>query len=84
MKGISYPRTQSASQTCGENQHFVFVERLEVLIKPFRALNHDPDVYGPDAAEFRPDRHLNEAGHLKAAVPDTKDESHVSFGFGRR
>jgi len=47
-------------------------------------LNHDPDVYGPDAADFKPERHLNSAGTLKPSIADTKDENHVSFGFGRR
>lgn len=49
-----------------------------------RGLNHDPDVYGADAEEFKPERHLDEAGSLKPATPETKDESHVSYGFGRR
>ncbi|KIM36638.1 hypothetical protein M413DRAFT_20453 [Hebeloma cylindrosporum] len=47
-------------------------------------LNHDPDVYGPDADDFRPGRHLDESGKLMPPTPETKDESHVSYGFGRR
>jgi len=49
-----------------------------------RHLNHDPDVYGPDAEDFRPDRHIDKNGKLKPATPETKDESHVTYGFGRR
>lgn len=49
-----------------------------------RALNHDPDVYGADAEEFNPNRHLNETGDLKRAPADTHDESHTTYGFGRR
>ncbi|KAJ8494799.1 hypothetical protein ONZ45_g13113 [Pleurotus djamor] len=48
-------------------------------------LNHDPEVYGNDSDEFRPERFLDSEG--KIAIPttvDTKDEGHVTFGFGRR
>ncbi|KAJ8507981.1 hypothetical protein ONZ45_g9708 [Pleurotus djamor] len=48
-------------------------------------LNRDPGVYGDDAHEFKPERFLDSEG--KVATPssiDTKDEGHVSFGFGRR
>jgi cytochrome P450 len=41
-------------------------------------------VYGPTAAEFNPSRFLDEKGQLKPAPPDTKDEGHIAFGFGRR
>ncbi|KAF4565688.1 hypothetical protein EYR36_002266 [Pleurotus pulmonarius] len=47
-------------------------------------LNHDTDVYGPDVDDFRPERFLNEDGELKAMPTDTKDEGHVTYGFGRR
>lgn len=50
-----------------------------------RALNHDRDVYGPDADSFRPERHLDESGQIKLiAGRETKDEGHVTFGFGKR
>ncbi|KAJ7690176.1 cytochrome P450 [Mycena olivaceomarginata] len=45
---------------------------------------NDPDVYGPDAEDFVPERHLNASGRLKPAFPDTKDERHHTYGFGRR
>ncbi|KAJ7577362.1 cytochrome P450 [Mycena floridula] len=48
------------------------------------ALNHDREVYGEDADDFKPERHLDEHGKLRSATPDTKDESHLSYGFGRR
>jgi len=46
----------------------------------FRAINRDPDVYGSDADGFRPERHLDEHGHLK----DETSEGHSTFGFGQR
>ncbi|KAF5368852.1 hypothetical protein D9758_002853 [Tetrapyrgos nigripes] len=44
------------------------------------SLNHDPEIYGPDADQFRPERHLDENGSLK----DPKDDGHFTFGFGQR
>ncbi|KAF5368854.1 hypothetical protein D9758_002851 [Tetrapyrgos nigripes] len=44
------------------------------------SLNHDPEIYGPDADQFRPERHLDENGFLK----DPKDDGHFTFGFGQR
>jgi len=61
-----------------------FLPKDTICIVNVWHLNHDPDVYGPDADEFRPERHLDANGKLKPAVADTKDESHVTYGFGRR
>jgi len=47
-------------------------------------MNSDPEVYGPDAHEFKPERHLNENGQLKPSPVETKDEGHITYGFGRR
>ncbi|GJJ11875.1 hypothetical protein Clacol_006113 [Clathrus columnatus] len=44
-------------------------------------LNHDQNVYGPDAESFRPERHLDEQ---PSCANETKDEGHCAFGFGRR
>ncbi|KAF9000953.1 hypothetical protein BDQ17DRAFT_1244921 [Cyathus striatus] len=41
-------------------------------------MNHDPDVYGPDAGEFKPERYLD------SSTTNMKDDGHLSFGFGRR
>jgi hypothetical protein len=39
-------------------------------------MNRDPDIYGADAHEFNPSRHLDSEGKIKPAVIDTKEESH--------
>ena len=45
-------------------------------------MNTDPEIYGHDVNEFRPERFL-EKNDMLASI-DTKEEGHVSFGFGRR
>uniref|UniRef100_A0A0W0GB59 Cytochrome p450 n=1 Tax=Moniliophthora roreri TaxID=221103 RepID=A0A0W0GB59_MONRR len=54
------------------------------LMNDTSAMNHDPATYGQDPDVFRPERFLNEDGTHKESPPDTKDEGHYSFGFGRR
>ena len=39
-------------------------------------MNRDPDIYGADAHEFNPSRHLDSEGKIKPAVIDTKEEGH--------
>ncbi|KAF5372098.1 hypothetical protein D9758_005093 [Tetrapyrgos nigripes] len=47
------------------------------------SLNHDPEIYGPDAEEFRPERHLDENGQLKDGLLGLSD-GHFTYGFGQR
>lgn len=62
-----------------------FLPKRAILVANVWAINRDPDVFGPDAHIFNPDRFLDPV--TKALLPpvaDTKKEGHVSFGFGRR
>ncbi|RDB17158.1 hypothetical protein Hypma_001986 [Hypsizygus marmoreus] len=61
-----------------------FIPKDTICIPNTWALNHDPAMYGLDAEEFRPERHLNTDGQLLPSVPDTKEEGHVTYGFGQR
>ncbi|KAI0027871.1 cytochrome P450, partial [Vararia minispora EC-137] len=61
-----------------------FIPRGSLCIVNVRACHSDPEVYGEDAAQFNPRRHLDEKGQLRPAPADTKNEGHVGFGFGRR
>ncbi|KAJ7083084.1 cytochrome P450 [Mycena belliarum] len=61
-----------------------FLPKDTTVIPNIWGLNHDTTVYGSDADTFRPERHLDEAQKLKPAPKDTKEESHCSFGFGKR
>jgi len=47
-------------------------------------LNRDTEIYGSDANHFNPGRHLDEKGQIAPGPTDTKEESHVTYGFGRR
>ncbi|KAK7449191.1 hypothetical protein VKT23_013337 [Stygiomarasmius scandens] len=60
-----------------------YIPKGTTVIANVLSLNRDPEIYGPDAAEFKPERHIVD-GKIAPAVEDTKDESHFTFGFGRR
>ncbi|KAI0027580.1 cytochrome P450 [Vararia minispora EC-137] len=62
----------------------MFIPKGTVIFANVISCNHDPEIYGEDAHTFNPSRYLDADGQLKPAPPDTKDEGHVSFGFGRR
>ncbi|RDX52873.1 cytochrome P450 [Lentinus brumalis] len=61
-----------------------FIPKGTICIANIWAINRDPDLWGPDADEFKPERHIGLDGKLAPSPPDTKGEGHVSFGFGRR
>ncbi|KZP21276.1 cytochrome P450 [Athelia psychrophila] len=55
-----------------------------VCIPNIWAMNRDPEIYGVDASQFNPSRHLDGSGALRPAPVDTKEESHLTYGFGKR
>jgi cytochrome P450 len=62
----------------------MFIPKGTVCIANVWHLNRDPEIYGEDAAHFNPARHLDANGDIAPGPPDTKEESHVTYGFGRR
>ncbi|KAF5372139.1 hypothetical protein D9758_005076 [Tetrapyrgos nigripes] len=60
-----------------------YIPKGTICLANVGSLHHDPDIYGPDAAEFRPERHLDEAGQLKDGLLGLS-EGHYSYGFGQR
>ncbi|KAJ7437432.1 cytochrome P450 [Mycena galericulata] len=48
------------------------------------AINMDKSVYGEDAEDFNPGRYLDSSGNFLPALPDTHEEGHSTYGFGRR
>ncbi|KAF5374375.1 hypothetical protein D9758_004547 [Tetrapyrgos nigripes] len=57
-----------------------FIPKGTMCIPCIWAINRDPDVYGLDGDNFRPERHLDQNSHLK----DETNEGHVTYGFGQR
>ncbi|KAI0027760.1 cytochrome P450, partial [Vararia minispora EC-137] len=62
----------------------MFIPKGTLLFANMHPCNLDPRVYGDDAHLFNPARFLDEKGQLRPMPEDTKEEGHVSFGFGRR
>jgi cytochrome P450 len=62
----------------------MFIPKGTIFIPNIWHMNRDPEVYGANAADFDPARHLDPNGGIAPGPPDTKEEGHVSYGFGRR
>ncbi|KAI0052220.1 cytochrome P450 [Auriscalpium vulgare] len=62
----------------------MFIPAGTMVLPNVWAINHDTWLYGDDAECFDPIRHLDDNGDLKPAIPDTKNEGHVTYGFGGR
>lgn len=60
-----------------------FIPANSIMISNLWLLNQDPLVWGPDAMEFRPERHLNDSDREEGAS-EMRKEGHFSYGFGRR
>ncbi|KAJ3927993.1 MAG: cytochrome P450 [Lentinula lateritia] len=61
-----------------------FIPKGTICIANVWSLNRDVEAYGSDASEFNPGRFLDENSQLKPILADTKEEGHVTYGFGRR
>ncbi|KAH9992003.1 cytochrome P450 [Russula compacta] len=62
----------------------MFIPKGTMCLVNVAVCNHDPAIYGDDATLFDPSRHLNADGTLAQGPPDTQDEGHVVYGFGKR
>src|SRR6267154_207906 len=62
----------------------MFIPKGSIMIANVWNLNRDPEIYGADAAQFNPGRFLNTKGEVTSCAPETKEEGHVTYGFGRR
>ncbi|KAI9450251.1 cytochrome P450 [Russula earlei] len=62
----------------------MFIPKGTICIPNTWNCNHDRAVFGEDADEFRPERHLDDHGELLSSPIETNQAGHVTFGFGRR
>ncbi|KAH8825921.1 cytochrome P450 [Flagelloscypha sp. PMI_526] len=61
-----------------------YIAKGTMILPSIMGLNYDKTLYGDDADDYNPSRFIDEKGQLKDAVPNTRDEGHISYGFGRR
>jgi cytochrome P450 len=62
----------------------IFIPKGATCMANIWHCNRDRSVFGDDADEFKPERHLGDNGELLPGPKETNQEGHVSFGFGRR
>ncbi|TFK67280.1 cytochrome P450 [Pluteus cervinus] len=60
-----------------------FIPKGTLILVNAWGINHDPDIF-PDPHEFRPERFLDPSETIDVVVPGTRNQGHVTFGFGRR
>jgi len=62
----------------------MFIPKGTICIPNIWHMNHDPEVYGENAAHFDPARHLDASGEIASGASGVNEDGHVSYGFGRR
>jgi len=62
----------------------MYIPKGTICISSVWHCNHDRAVFGEDADEFRPERHLSNNGELLPGPFETYQAGHIGFGFGRR
>jgi cytochrome P450 len=81
----TYPYTSLTKILKDDWHEGYFIPKGSLIIANVWNINRDPETFGHDAQHFNPARHLDErTGTLSPAPADTKEESHVTYGFGRR
>ena len=62
----------------------MFIPKGSVCRPNIWQCNRDRTIFGEDADDFKPERHLGDNGELLPGPKETSQEGHASFGFGRR
>ena len=63
----------------------MFIPKGTICIPNVWHMNHDPEIYGDNAANFDPARYLDKTGgDIESGSSDAKEEGHATYGFGRR
>ncbi|KAH9975378.1 cytochrome P450 [Lactifluus volemus] len=62
----------------------MFIPKGSIMMANVWGLNRDPEIYGADAVHFNPARFLDTSREVISLAPESKEEGHVTYGFGRR
>jgi len=62
----------------------MFIPKGTICLANLWQCHRDPAAYGDDAANFNPERFLDERGRLIPGPAETRDDGHSTYGFGRR
>ena len=62
----------------------MFIPKGTLCLANLWQCNLDPSIYGDDAANFNPERFLDEQGRLIPGPAETRGDGHSTYGFGRR
>ena len=62
----------------------MFIPKGTMCLTNLWQCNHDPSSYGDDAAVFRPERFLDAHGEVILGPPETHEDGHSTYGFGKR
>ena len=80
----SLPLSLPHSTTDDDWYNGMFIPKGTMCLTNLWQCHHDPSSYGDDAAAFRPERFLDAQGELIPGPPETREEGHGAYGFGRR
>ncbi len=82
---IAFPEVQRPHAATEEDWYEgMYIPKGTVCIANIWHCNRDRSVFGEDADEFRPERHLDENREPLPGPVETNQAGHVGFGFGRR
>ena len=62
----------------------MFIPKGTICLPNVWYMNRDPEIYGENAANFDPARHLDSGGKVTSRESGAKGDGHLSYGFGRR
>lgn len=81
--GPAAPLGLPHASTADDYYEGYFIPAKSLIIANVELLNRDTNIWGPDAMEFKPERHL--VNHEKGlSQEEAKEEGHFTYGFGRR
>jgi cytochrome P450 len=62
----------------------MFIPKGTMCLVNLWQCHRDPAFYGDDATIFNPERFLDANGGIVPGSPETREEGHSAYGFGRR